>query len=523
MAVATPGIVPPRQSVTRMLNVPLNRVEGDLDIRVELSSDGVVDAWSAGTMYRGIENMLRGRSPLDGLVITPRICGICSTAHLSAAAKALDAIAGVTPPPDAVRIRNLALMTEQVQSDVRQGVLMYMADFANPAYADLPLYEDAVRRYAPFKGEAVVEVVRQTKKIIELLAILGGQWPHSSYMVPGGVVTIPSTADIQQCRHLVMAYRRWYERRMLGCTVERWQAVQSGADLETWLEECPAHRDSEVGFFVRYARLLELEQVGGGHGNFLSVGAYDLPEGSAVRGRNGSTTHLFPAGFSQAGQVQGFEQAQVAEHVAHSWFADYPGGKHPFEGETRPYATGGESKKYSWAKAPRYGGQPAETGPLAELVIAGQPLMTDLVRSGGPSALVRELARLVRPAELFAVMEQWLAELPVDGSYYVPAAEIQEGQGWGLVEATRGALGHWVKVADGEIAHYQIITPTAWNGSPRDSEGVRGPWEEALVGTPVKDPENPVELGHVVRSFDPCLVCTVHALRGARSVVRRTL
>jgi len=120
-------------------------------------------------------------------------------------------------------------------------------------------------------------------------------------------------------------------------------------------------------------------------------------------------------------------------------------------------------------------------------------------------------------------MEQWFSEITPDGSFYIPAPTIVEGEGFGTTEAARGALGHWVKIANARIQHYQIITPTAWNGSPRDSQDVRGPWEEALIGTPVRDPENPVELGHVIRSFDPCLVCTVHAIRGGRSLIRKTL
>jgi Ni,Fe-hydrogenase I large subunit len=154
------------------------------------------------------------------------------------------------------------------------------------------------------------------------------------------------------------------------------------------------------------------------------------------------------------------------------------------------------------------------------VVIAGDPLFTDLIGRGGPSALVRELARLARPARLLPAMETWLEEVGEEGAFYRTPGEIPDGQGFGLVQATRGALGHWVRIAEGVIEHYQIITPTAWNASPRDVQGVRGPIEEALIGTPVRDAENPVELGQVVRSFDPCLVCTVHAVRRGRVLGR---
>ncbi|MBW2109342.1 MAG: nickel-dependent hydrogenase large subunit [Deltaproteobacteria bacterium] len=494
------------------LNVPLNRVEGDLELQVEIDAGIVTDAWSSGTMYRGFENILVGRGALDGLVITPRVCGICGTAHITAAARALDMISEAQVPPGAEKVRNLALMTENLQSDMRHGFLMFAVDFANPVYRDEKLFDEAVRRYEPLKGETVVEVIKETKKVIEIIATLGGQWPHSSYMVPGGITSVPSTGDLLQCRHFLRRYRKWYEDRILGCSLERWLDVKSGADLEGWLEENNSHRDSDLGFYIRFSRQIGLDTMGKGHGNFISYGAFPLPLGTQVQARSHGE-QLVPAGFAQGTRVSPLDQAKISEHVAHSWFEDYDGGRHPFDGETRPYATGRESIKYSWAKAPRYQDRPAETGPLAEMIMAGNPLFVDLVETRGVSVFVRELARLVRPAETIPAMEIWLSELAGTQDYYQSPGLVSEGSGFGLTNATRGALGHWVVIRDGRIAKYQIITPTAWHASPRDSNGTRGAWEEALVGTPVRDLSNPVELGHVVRSFDACLVCTVHAIR----------
>ena len=140
----------------KTIEVPLNRVEGDLEVRVELEDGRVAEAWSAGTMYRGIENMLVGRGAHDGLVITPRVCGICGTAHLTAAALALDQVAGVDVPANGILARNLALMTEHLQSDARHAFLMYMGDLLNPVYSDRSFFEEAVRRYRPFKCEVVI-------------------------------------------------------------------------------------------------------------------------------------------------------------------------------------------------------------------------------------------------------------------------------------------------------------------------------------------------------------------------------
>lgn len=506
---------------SRTIEVPLNRVEGDLEVRVEIDDGRVVDAWSAGTMYRGFENLLVGRGAKDGLVITPRICGICGTAHLTAAAGALDAVGGAEIPPNGLRVRNLALMTEHLQSDVRHAFLMFTADFVHPAYADASFYEEAQRRYAPFRGETVIETIRETKNVLEIVALLGGQWPHSSYMVPGGVCTVPGRSEIRQGLYLLDRFQAWYERRVLGCTVERWRAVTSGAELDAWLDETSAHAASELGFFLGCAREAGLDRIGAGHANYLSFGALESPADSAVTGPDPASSLLVPAGFVRGGEAEPFAEEKVAEHVAHSWFEDYDGGRHPFAGVTRPYASGAEGKKYSWAKAPRYDGRPAEVGPLAERIVARHPLFRDLVARNGASALVRELARLTRPAELMGAMRRWFTELDPEARYYQPTPPLVEGRGFGLTEASRGALGHWVEIENEEIRRYQIITPTAWNGSPRDADGVRGPWEEALVGTPVANPEDPVELGHVVRSFDPCLVCAVHTVRGRESIGRR--
>lgn len=504
-------------------DIPLNRVEGDLEIRVELENNRVVDAWSSGTMFRGFENIMKGRGALDGLVITPRICGICSTTHLMAAAHALDQIAGVAVPANALRLRNVALMTEHVQSDVRQSLLMFMPDFASPAHAGQPLHAEAVARYASLAGTRCIDAVRQTKMLLELFALLGGQWPHSSFMVPGGVTYIPAQAELNQCLHILRHFRAWYERSVIGCSLERWQAIGSAADLDAWLGEDAAHRDSDAGFLLRFARAAGLHELGRGHGHFLSYGSLDIPAGSRVVAPDGGA-QLVPSGFvarEELGRGGAFDQQHIAEHVAASWYADYPGGRHPFNGETVPTATGADGRKYSWSKAPRYAGQPGETGPLAERIVAADPLFLDLCRRDGVNLLARQLARLTRPATLLAAMESWLGEMVAqpDQPYYVPVQELRDGSGFGLVQAARGALGHWVELKEGKVARYQIITPTAWNGSPRDDMGVRGPWEEALVGTPIANIDNPVEAGHVIRSFDPCLVCTVHVVGAGRTLL----
>jgi len=496
----------------KTIDIPLNRVEGDLEIRVEIDDDTVINAWSSGIMYRGFENMLKGRGQLDGLIITPRICGICGTAHLTSAVNALEKISGVKISSNAAIIRNIALMVEHIQSDMRHGFLMYMADFVNCAYSKLSLFEEACKRYEPFKGKTVIDVIRQTKEIIKIIAIIGGQWPHSSYMVPGGIASTPDVDNIRQCRYYLEKYISWYEKVIIGCSLERWLSVKSRTDLENWLIESDSHFNSEVGFYIRYAREIGLNKIGRGHGNFICFGQLELPEESEIISKNAKSNQLIPNGFFRNGQNEEFNHNDITEHIARSWFEGYEGGKHPFEGITNPYASGQESDKYSWIKAPRYKDFPAETGPLAEMIVSENSLFMDFINTDGPNAYVRELARLVRPAELMPAMRKWLMEIDKNKKFYKPVTEFIDGTGYGLTQASRGALGHWIKIKDEKIDHYQIITPTAWNGSPRDSNGVEGPWEKALIGTKIKNIDNPVELGHVIRSFDPCLVCAVHMI-----------
>lgn len=497
--------------------IPINRAEGDLEIRVDVKDGIITDAWSAGTMFRGFEEMMRGRGALDGLVITPRICGICSLTHLFAAAEALDEIAEVTPPDNARRLRNIALMVETIQSDVRQAVLMFMVDFANAgAYSNHSLLEEARSRYKMLTGRAQVEVIRETKRLLQMVAIIGGQWPHTSFMVPGGVTSIPDISKILQCRIISERFCSWYERAILGCSLERWQEIQSRKDLEVWLEEDQAHRESEVGFFVRFARLAGLDSLGIGPNRYLSYGSLTLPTETTLAGANG---RLISSGFAVGTDVYPLDTGKITEDVSHSWFEQGAEPTHPFSGRTKPYAAGQGGQQYSWIKAPRYGQDVVETGPLAEMVIDKNPLFTDMIKSEGPNVFVRELARLVRPAYLLSSMETMIDELLSrrEDSFYQTVQHIPDGEGTGMIQAARGALGHWVKVKDEKISHYQIVTPSSWNGSPRDERGARGAWEQALIGTPIKDMSNPVEAGHVIRSYDPCLVCAVHCLKNGKS------
>ncbi|MGZ5014693.1 MAG: nickel-dependent hydrogenase large subunit [Methylobacter sp.] len=499
----------------RIIQIDLNRVEGDLDFQLELEDNKVIDARCIGSLYRGFEQIMISRKPKDSLVITPRICGICGTAQLNAAVLALEHVGGIPVPPAAIRIRNLCLMAETVQSDLRQSFLFFTADFCHPKYADRSFYQKARTAFLPFKGWVHRGALEHSRHIVEIIALFGGQWPHSSYMLPGGVTTSADNRRIVDCLSILNKLTRWFERNIIGADLDTWLALQSADEFFAWLEAKDTHADSALGLFTLMSRDVGLHRLGFGTPHMLSYGAYDDPDDAGTFPPR--RKHLFRAGFfnGDTGVIEPFEQAEITEHVRYSWFQPYPGGRHPFQGQTVPdYQP--HSDRYTWCKAPRYRDKVVQTGPLADALIDGEPLICSLYQAEGGNAWLRQFARLRRTARLLYQMRATLHELaarPNDPHMIPPdTQEIPDGEGFGLVTAARGALGHWLQVTDGVISRYQVVTPTAWNASPKDSEGRHGHWESSLIGLTVDDPDDPVEIGHIIRSHDPCLVCTVHLL-----------
>jgi hydrogenase large subunit len=511
---------------------PLGRVEGDLDVRVTIEDGVVTSAWTEAAMFRGFEIILKGKDPQAGLIVTPRICGICGGSHLYKACYALDTAWNTHVPPNATLIRNIAQACETLQSIPRYFYALFAIDLVNKNYAGSPMYDEAVRRFAPYVGTAYQKGVVLSIKPIEVYAIFGGQWPHSSFMVPGGVMSAPNLSDITRATAILNHWKdNWLEAEWLGCSVDRWLENKTWEDVLAWVDENESQRNSDLGFFIRYALEIGLDKYGAGCGNFIAPGTYldpNLYENPTVDGRQDAL--IGRGGVYADGQYLPYDQMRVSEDVTHSF---YNGSRplHPWEGETSPIdpRSGRKAGKYSWAKSPRYdvpdlGRLPLEAGPLARRMAAAapdaaghqdsDPLFADIMAKLGPSVFVRQLARVHEGPKYFKWVMEWLSQIDLKGSFYTKPEELESGKGWGATEAARGALQDWIVIENGKIENYQVITPTAWNIGPRDSEGTLGPIEQALVGTPIMDMEDPVELGHVARSFDSCLVCTVHAYDG---------
>jgi Ni,Fe-hydrogenase I large subunit len=481
----------------------MNRVEGDLEVRLDVEDDTVRDSWCVGTMYRGYEQILAGRAPSDVLVIVPRICGICSTAQLYAAVRALEDAWGVRPAPNGVRVRNLCLMAEAVMNDARQTFLMFCPDLCHPVYRSHPRYPDMVEAFQPpLKGYLAREAVLRPKGMLGVITAFAGQWPHATYMAPGGVTCAVTADKLDKCEAAIDEYQSWYEEQVLGCSSHQWLGMETAEDFLGWLDE---HPRSGAGLYAGFARSVGLQHLGRGTPHLLSCGCYPSPHGKGFR---------MQGGYFNGDGVAPFDHHQVREHTHYSWFAD-DGPTHPWESITKA-EHGTDRGQYSHSKATRYADQVVQLGPMADLFLAGDPLIVSWMRAEGPNSWLRQLTRLHRPVVVMQLMRQTIAELRAERhepAIVWPTEVPDEGRGFGAVNAARGSLCHWICLRDGKICNYQVVTPTTWNASPRDSTGRRGHWEESFVGLTICDPDNPVQLGHIVRSHDACLVCTTHMIR----------
>ncbi|MEJ2576448.1 MAG: nickel-dependent hydrogenase large subunit [Gammaproteobacteria bacterium] len=475
---------------------PFNRVEGDLEVRLEVR-DGVVQAARVNSpLYRGFEQILLGRDPRDALVYAPRICGICSVSQSMAAAYALAEAQRIDMPPNGQRATNLVLANENLADHFTHFYLFFMPDFARDAYRAQPWYPRVAERFWAMTGSAAREAVPARAQFLRLMGVLAGKWPHSLSLQPGGTARALDPRDRVRVLAILRAFRRFLENRTFGDRLEAIAALDGAAALRRWM----AARDpwsSDFRVFLELADRLELARAGRLTPRLLSYGNYPV-EGE----------RLFRPGV-WAGAPGPLDIDAVTEDVSHAWLGGRTQPLPPAQGVTLPLAAKPEA--YTWCKAPRLDGRVMETGALARQGVAGHPLIRDLLDGGGSNVRSRVIARLLELALVLPVMERWVREIRPGEPFCAHGTTPRHATGVGLVEAARGSLGHWLEIRQGRILNYQIVAPTTWNFSPRDRDGVPGALEQALVGTVVPAGEaTPVMVQHVVRSFDPCMVCTVH-------------
>lgn len=466
---------------------PVTRIEGHLDIEVTVDlvngRQQVVAAKSSGTMFRGFELILKGRNPLDAPHLTQRICGVCPTSHGMASSLVLEAAMKITPTANGRILRNLVLGADFLQSHILHFYHLAALDYVNttgllekspwvPRYVTPDMIGGSV---AANLVNHYVQALDIRRKAHRMGAIFGGRMPCSSSFVPGGCTTTVTSTQVSDFKSLLTEITAFINNVYL-----------------------PDARALEQAF-------ISYRDVGKGCSNLLAYGVFDQD--------TAGTQKLLKRGrYTNGANTATLAPTSITEDVKYSYYSS-ASGLTPASGATTPLVD--KTGAYSWIKAPRYERTVHEVGPLARMWVNG-----DYRR--GISAMDRIMARALETQKIAQAMATWVGQLTVGGATQATRTIAATGTGIGWTEAPRGAVGHWVRITNSLIDQYQVLSPTGWNASPRDDLGQPGAIEQALIGTPVADLNQPVELLRVVHSFDPCLACSVHLARPgerARKVV----
>lgn len=540
---------------------PLTRIEGHLRIEVEVENGKVKDARSCGTLFRGLEIILKGRDPRDVQHFTQRTCGVCTYTHALASTRSLeDAIYNANKsfqiPANATYIRNLVLGQQFLHDHIVHFYHLHALDFvdvtsalkADPAKAaslatsisprpckaaDLKAIQDKLKAFVatgqlgPFTNayflgghpayylepEAnlvatahYLEALRLQVDAARGMAVFGGKNPHPQFLVAGGVTCYEALTDKR-----IKEFEDLYKKTA---------AFVNEVYIPDLLLVAGAYKD--------------WAGIGGTH-DFMTMG--DFP--AAGQERDLESRWLKPGVlYNRELKNVSFDPTKIKEHIRHSWYnGDQP--EAPYNEKTDPKFTKmGDTDRYSWLKAPRYDEHSTETGPLASVLVnyvrgnAEIKPLVDMVLQKlgvGPEALFstlgRTAARGIQTAAIAKRMEGMLAEFKANigkDKQIVENCEVpQASQGVGFVDAPRGGLSHWMRIEKGRVGNFQLVVPTTWNLGPRDAKNVLGPCEEALIGTPIADPKRPVEILRTVHSFDPCIACAVHVIDGETNEVHK--
>src|SRR5512134_3010517 len=574
MSIATPNGFQLDNSGTRVVVDPITRIEGHLRIEVNVDDNNVIrNAVSTGTMWRGLEVILRNRDPRDAWAFVQRICGVCTGVHALASVRAVENALGIDIPENANTIRNIMHLTLYSQDHLVHFYHLHALDWVDVVSAlsadpvatsqlaqsisswpmSSPGYfrdlQNRLKKFVesgqlgPFRNgywghpayklppEAnlmavahYLEALDFQKEIKKIQAIFGGRNPHPNWLVGG----VPSPINLNDTG--AVGAVNMERLNMVGKIIDRTIEFIDQVYIPDLLAIASFYKDwAAIGGGLSSKYLMSYGDLPKS-ANDYSPGNMMLPAGVII---DGNLNEVLPVDLMKDDEVQ--------EYVTHSWYkyADEAAGLHPLKGDTVPnFDIGGakgtrtrieavdESSKYSWVKAPRWKGHAMEVGPLARFVIGyvqGQEDIKALVdpvlaQLGVPvtalfSTLGRTAARGLEDEYnklLASIKAGDVATANMDN--FEPSTWKKSAQGVGFVEAPRGALAHWIDIEDKKIKNYQCVVPTTWNASPRDPAGKIGAYEAALLDTPMHDPNLPLEILRTIHSFDPCLACATHVL-----------
>lgn len=554
----------------RVVVDPITRIEGHLRIEAQMDGNTIAEAYSAGTMVRGIEIILKGRDPRDAWAYAQRICGVCTLVHGMASVRSVESALNYTIPDNAQLIRNLMIASQYVHDHVMHFYHLHALDWvdvvsalnadptatsqlaqsispyskSSPGYfsdrknklkkfvegGQLGIFAKAYWGHPGYKlpPEAnlmavshYLEALEWQRDVVKLHTIFGGKNPHPNFVVGGVPCAIDLNSDsaintekLSQVQDIITRMRSFVDEVYLPDTL------------------------AIAGFYPEWF------QQGEGIGNFMTYG--DFPE----NGLNDPSSYLIPSGvildrdLSTIHDLDIEAEDEIQEFVSHSWY-DYKAGKdsglHPYEGETElnytgpkpPYDQLNVEDSYSWMKSPRWKGKAVEVGPLARMLMLNakgyEPAVELTSKALGVlqmpvealySTMGRTAARTLESKLMADSMQGWYEQLltniragdsrTFNDTLWEPSSWPSTAKGVGFMEAPRGALAHWIVIKDSKIDNYQAVVPSTWNAGPRDSEGNTGPYEASLKGHVMHDPEQPLEILRTIHSFDPCIACAVH-------------
>ncbi|RHJ87689.1 nickel-dependent hydrogenase large subunit [Parabacteroides sp. AM08-6] len=555
----------------RIVVDPLTRIEGHLRVEAEIENGKIKDAFSSGTMVRGIETIVRDRDPRDVWVFVGRVCGVCTSIHSLCSVRAVENAFNIVIPPNAQMVRNIMEAVLYMHDHVVHFYQLHALDWvdvvsalkADPAEASAlaqklsPWPKSSVGyftaqkdRLTKFVGSGqlgifangywghpaykltpeqnliatahYLEALEWQKEVVKVHAVFGGKNPHPNYLVGG----MPCAIDLNEANAV--------NTERLALVKQKLQEAKTFIDqvyIPDLLMIANVYKD-------------EWTKIGGGVSNYLSYGDFPMFEYGATDSYKIPRGIVLNRDLTKVHPVDANSSEEIKEYIYHSWYTYTQGNKaglHPYEGETNlnytgprpPYTHLNVEDKYSWIKTPRWKEEPMEVGPLARMIVAyaaGKEPQKSLIDNTlkqldlPPEALFSTIGRTAARGLESKLAADWALEFYEQliknlengdsrmVNHYMWEKETwpKHAQGVGLAEAPRGALAHFIVIEDKKVKNYQMVVPTTWNASPRDEKGILSAYESSLIGTPVHDPKQPLEILRTIHSFDPCLACAVH-------------
>jgi len=555
----------------RIVVDPITRIEGHLRIEAQMDGDRIAQAYSAGTMVRGIEIILRGRDPRDAWAFAQRICGVCTLVHGLASIRSVENALDYPIPPNAQLIRNLMSGAQYVHDHVMHFYHLHALDWVDVVSAlsadpvATSTLAQSISSYPKSSPGYFADTQKKLKTFVEggqLGIFANGYWGHPAYKLPpeANLMAVAHYLEALSWQrdvaklHAIFGGKNPHPNFLVGgvaCPIDLNSDSAINAKKLAQVQEII----NKMQVFVDQVYIPDLLAIAGfykdwgsrgeGLGNFLTYG--DFPE----TGMDDPSSFLIPSGailnrdLSTIHDVDMNAADEIQEYVARSWY-DYDGGKdeglHPYDGETSlnysgptpPYEQLDVEQSYSWLKSPRWKGHAMEVGPLARVLMlyaTGNEQAKELVNMTLStldvpvdalfSTLGRTAARGLETKIIGDMMQTWNNNLVANikagdtkthnEGLWDPSTWPQKAKGVGFMEAPRGALAHWIVIEDGIIKNYQAVVPSTWNAGPRDQNGQPGAYEAALQDNhTLVDPQQPIEILRTIHSFDPCIACAVH-------------